>query len=221
MEKYIDIHTHKRTDIGLSIVNQFANKIEINTIFDGPVSIGLHPWHLREANHKAVFDVLEQLSSNKEVFAIGECGLDRSVSINFENQIKYFLMQNDIAIKNEMPLIIHSVKTYSDFLQLMKEGKMNTPWIFHGFRGNYQIARRMIDFGAYISLGSQIMRDDPKLVEVVKKIPLQRLFLETDESEIGIELIYERAAQIRNINIIEFVSHIYQNFIYCFNYGIR
>lgn len=221
MDKLIDIHTHQRSAKSLAVVNYFAQDLSLDLSFDGPVSIGLHPWHLREQKAAELLRSIEAFAGNKYVVAIGECGLDRAVSINFENQMKFFLAQNQIAIENELPVIIHSVKTYSDFLQMMKDGKMQTPWIFHGFRGNFQIAKRIIDFGGYISIGSQVLKNDNKIKDVIKKVPLQRLLIETDDSRVDVELIYTKTAEIRGLKFNEFVSQIYQNFIFSFNYGFR
>jgi TatD DNase family protein len=221
MDKIVDIHTHSRQKHGISIVNIFAQDSDDTQNFIEPVSLGIHPWHLNEIKTEKELQKMSILARNSGVYAIGECGLDRAISINFDKQLDVFLAQNQIAIEHDLPLIIHSVKTYSDFLNLMKNQIAKTSWIFHGFRGNYQIAKKLIDNGAFISLGSIITKEDSKTIEVVKKIPLQRLFLETDNEEIDIIDIYKKAAEIRGIPLNEFINHIYQNFIYCFNYGIR
>ena len=221
MENLINIHTHKKASGGISIVNRFIQDINSDENFDGPVSVGLHPWHINKVTLNEALKSLDVIASNPRVIAIGECGIDRVISISVEKQTEVFLAQNEIAIAHELPVIIHSVRSYSDLLALLKKGYNKTPWIIHGFSGNFQIAKRLVDFGAYISLGNSILKDFSKTNETLIKTPLQRVFFETDEAGDDIEEIYKKAARIKGINLNEFVSHIYQNFIYCFNYGFR
>lgn len=189
--------------------------------FPNTISAGIHPWHILKIDIEKNLQALQQVATKKEVIAIGECGIDRAISIDITRQTDIFLRQNEIAISKDLPIIIHSVKSYSDFLMLLKQGRNLTPWIFHGFSGNFQIAKRLIDKGAFISLGSSLLKNFSKSVETLKKTPLQRIFLETDEADLKIEEIYRIASEIKGIPYEEFVSQIYQNFIYCFNYGRR
>ena len=221
MENFVNIHTHKKASGGISIVNRFIQDINPDEEFEGPVSVGLHPWHINKVTMNKALKSLDFIASNQRVIAIGECGIDRAISISIEKQTEVFLAQNEIAIAHELPVIIHSVRSYSDLLALLKKGYNKTPWIIHGFSGNFQIAKRLVDFGAYISLGNSILKDFSKTNETLIKTPLQRVFFETDEASDDIKEIYKKAAQIKGINLNEFVSHIYQNFIYCFNYGFR
>lgn len=221
LAKIVNIHTHTKSPIGISVVNHFIQDVNADLVFDGPVSVGLHPWHVNKVKLDDALSSLDAICSNSKVIAIGECGIDRAISVNIEKQTEVFLAQNEVAIRHELPLIIHSVRSYSDLLSLLKKGYNKTPWVIHGFSGNFQIAKRMVDFGAFISLGNSLLKDFSKTNETLIKTPLQRIFLETDESDTGIEKIYEKAGQIKGINPSEFVSQIYQNFIYCFNYEFR
>ncbi len=222
MERFIDIHSHSIRQDYFAIVNLFAHNIPNPTEINYPVSVGIHPWNIKELDLNAALQNQRFLIENsKNVVAIGECGLDRNIPLSIEKQIEVFTNQVDIANEFELPVIIHCVRSYADFFQIMKTGINNTPWIFHGFRGNYQIAKRIVDFGAYISIGSAILNADQKMNEVIKKIPLQRFFLETDESKQSIEDMYQVFAKIRNISVNELTHQIYQNFYYNFNYVIR
>jgi len=221
LDNIINIHTHKKSSHGISIVNILAQDMAVTDEFDTPVSVGLHPWHINKVAVNEVLKSIDAIASNPKVIAIGECGIDRAISISIEKQTEIFLAQNEIAIAHELPVIIHSVRSYSDLLALLKKGYNKTPWVIHGFSGNYQIAKRLVDFGAFISLGNSILKDFSKTNETLIKTPLQRVFFETDESVDEIEKIYRKAADLKGINLNEFVNHIYQNFIYCFNYEFR
>lgn len=221
MKVFVNVHTHKPSEKHIAIVNQFVHELSMDVEFFSPVSLGIHPWHIQKMKVDEALLVLKQACHHRNVYAIGECGLDRAISINFEKQEEAFLKQNEIAAEHDLPLIIHSVRAYSDFLRLMKEGQNKSSWIFHGFRGNYQIAKKLIDFGAYLSFGASLLKEDAKSIEIIKKIPLQRMLFETDDSNVSIESIYQKAAELRSIALGEFMSHIYQNFKYAFNYGVR
>jgi TatD DNase family protein len=221
MIKYIDIHTHQAHESHICIQHMDAKNLRLDTQFNHPVSVGIHPWHLRDSVCAELLLSMDQVLADKNVLAVGECGLDRATSINFDKQLDCFLQQNELAVKHELPLIIHSVRSYSDFLSLLKAGHMKTPWVFHGYRGNYQIAKKLVDFGAFLSLGSSLMKNNSKTQEVLRKIPLQRLFIETDEDDIQVESLYKVGADILNLPLKEFAGNLYQNFIYTFNYGIK
>ncbi|MBN2747150.1 MAG: TatD family hydrolase [Bacteroidales bacterium] len=222
MERYIDIHTHSYRQEVLSIVNILAHKMPEPNDIHYPVSIGIHPWFIKELElDKAIQNQRLLIEKSDYVVAIGECGLDRNIPLSIETQTEVFVNQVELANSSELPIIIHSVRSYADFFQLMKTGINKTPWIFHGFRSNYQIAKRIVDFGGYISIGASILQSNSMLNEVIKKIPLQRIFCETDDSKESIKSIYEFFAKTRSISVDELTHQIYQNFYYNFKHVIR
>lgn len=67
--------------------------------------------------------------------------------------------------------------------------------IIHGFSKNAQVAKNLIDHGFYLSFGKYLLRN-PELAAVLKEIPLDRLFLETDTMEETIQDVYNKATLI-------------------------
>ena len=194
--QYIDLHTHlapKATEI--QIHNVFAQDLPVQDT-GYFYSAGIHPWHLEHIDARECFQKLEHEIRQKNMIAIGECGLDRSISTDFAIQEKYFIQQALLAEKNSKPLIIHSVRAYSDLLKIKKELNPDMPWILHGFLANPETTQKLINHGFYFSAGLKLLGNRAKK-DVLRIIPDERLFLETDDSEISIQTIYSFAAQMR------------------------
>jgi len=191
----IDLHTHQIKKTGsLQIQNVFAQDLP----FDEPdqyFSAGLHPWHILKVNVEECFRAIDCVAEQKNMLAVGECGLDRLIMTDFALQKWCFEQQIKLANDHCKPLIIHCVRSFSDLIKHKKENKSGVPWIIHGFRGNLETTQSLIKHEFYFSIGEPLLRDKNKL-DVVRSIPVERLFLETDESEVSISEIYSLAAQI-------------------------
>jgi len=210
---FIDIHTHKNLDTkNICIQSRFIEDIKVSDNTTEPYSTGIHPWNINKINVKEQLKVLAFAARNPLVCAIGECGIDRSRAINIDRQIEVFEAHIRIANYSGKPLIIHNVRAYSDFLQLIKQYSIHSPWIFHGYTGNLRIAKEFIKHGAFLSFGHHLLSKTSKAAEIFKEIPLQYIFLETDEWDGSIEQIYIRAAEIKEISLIELRDWIYRNY---------
>ena len=210
--KQIDLHTHqiKKEENIIQIMNIFAQDLP-QTEPDYFFSAGLHPWHIGKVNPDECFQAIEQSINQKNMLAVGECGLDRSISTDFALQKFYFKEQIQIAEKYNKSLIIHCVRASSDLLNLKKETKSNVPWIIHGYHDNQESTINLIKHGFYFSVGEQLLKDKAKH-GVLRTIPRERLFLETDDREISIGQIYLLAAQILEIDEKLLTEAIFNNF---------
>ncbi len=173
-------------------------------------SVGIHPWHVEKDVTKSLTD--ELYPKAYKAFAIGECGLDKSSSCNFDKQIEVFEAQIAISEKLKKPLIIHAVRTYPDIIALHKKHNPVQAWIIHGFRGNMHNMKACTKHGIYLSYGALLMRDIKNHNAVFRNTPDNLVFLETDESNIGIRDIYEHAAYIKAIPVNTLTRQIYDNF---------
>jgi TatD DNase family protein len=217
VSKLVDIHTHQPpTGEHIAIQSRFIEEVKVSDKALYPYSTGIHPWNINKINVKEQLKVLAYAARNPLVCAIGECGIDRSVAINPERQLQIFEEHIRIANFAEKPLIIHSVRAYADFLHLIKKHQGHTPWIFHGYTGNLRIAKDLIKHGAYISFGKHLLSDTSKAGDVFRELPLESVFLETDEWEGGIAEIYARAAELRGISMAELRNQIYVNYKFLF-----
>ncbi|WBX74775.1 TatD family hydrolase [Tenacibaculum pacificus] len=148
---------------------------------------------------------------HKNCYAVGECGLDKLSKVNYTLQISIFKEHIKLSEEFKKPLIIHCVKAFQDILRLKKELKPTQKWIIHGFNKNSQIATDFIKNDCFLSFGKALLTST-KLQEVFLKIPLENIFLETDENTIKIACIYKKASDIKNIEIEKIEQNIHQNF---------
>jgi TatD DNase family protein len=212
MSKFINIHTHKTGTNGIAIINAPAHG-------DWPsgklYSWGLHPWNIGELDEETEINKLKNLCKEKKIAAVGEIGLDRVINIPLEKQNEVFIKQLEIAEKYFLPVILHSVKTNSCLLSIRKKRENAGIWIFHGFRGSLQEAVQLINNKCYLSFGNAIV-DNQKNQDVLKQIPLENVFFETDDSDVKVESIYKKASEILQICIDDLKTKIYSNFIKVF-----
>jgi TatD DNase family protein len=179
-------------------------------------SVGWHPWHIDEDNPDAIFPILEQALQNEHVIALGETGLDRSIATPMDRQRNILIRHLNLANTAGKPVIIHAVRSYPDIIQVYKNAKVGIPLIIHGFRGNQQSAEQLLEHGFYLSFGAALLENKYALEQVFRNAPSEKLFLETDDSDIGISRIYEKAASLRDLKLEQLMEIIETNFKTCF-----
>lgn len=141
---------------------------------------GLHPYWVNE-HDKAHIEQLNKYIDTARPVAIGECGLDfRAQQANRQTQLYYFEAQLDIAVNNQLPVVIHSVKATETVIQTIKKFK-ELKGMVHSYSGSSEQAMQLIDLNFYISAGGNVTYDNAKKIrQVIKDIPLTSLLLETD-----------------------------------------
>ena len=147
---------------------------------DVSISCGVHPLHQEDA---CSFDELLNMADKPEVVAIGETGLDYFYSADTkEVQLSSFVDHIKVANQLNKPLIIHTRDARQDTIDLLKEHKApNTKGVLHCFTENWEMAQAAIELGMYISIsGIVTFKTATELQDVVKKIPLDKLLIETD-----------------------------------------
>ena len=193
-----DIHTHRFTDSApeevLLSCPVLKKEIPAEAVY---LSAEIHPWHLTEENLSCQIERMENMLSDSRVLALGEVGLDKLTECPYPIQIKAFEEIVSISEAYGKPLIIHCVKLVDELIAIRKKMRPALPWIMHGFRGKPQQADSLLRHGFYLSFGEHYNS------QVMKEIPIERLFLETDESNVPIDELYNRAAAIRHISAEE------------------
>lgn len=208
---YIDIHTHSNTndkDV-FSLQSVFLQNYS-NKTYSNPISVALHPWHSDQFTDIDVEKMLINASQNKKVIAIGETGIDKRCAVPISTQIEIFRKHIYYANKIGKPLIIHCVKGWEEMISLRKEAQ--TPLIIHGYNGRLQNALMLLKHNIYLSIGHSVLNAGPQKCEMVKQIPNNRLFVETDESDCDIREIYNKLAQLKNITTEQLKNYIFANF---------
>jgi TatD DNase family protein len=195
----VDIHTHKSVKAGsLAIRNltfEEAGAI-LGSAEKGYFSVGIHPWYIDEFSNEKMY-LLEEWVADVRVLAIGECGLDKNSRVSLENQIAFFKMQIYLSEQLQKPLIIHCVGCFNELFELKKKLQPQQLWVIHGFRGKPELAKQAIQIGCALSYGAHFN------LQSVGVTPLDKLFVETDESLFSIDEIYSKIALIKKCNLLE------------------
>jgi TatD DNase family protein len=209
--QFLNIHTHLSTENldEISVQNFIMGQDE--TIPTGLFSAGIHPWYLGE-NVDFLLEELQKIAQETHCFAIGECGLDRNIDVDFELQTQVFTQQIQLAESLQKPVIIHCVKAFSELIALKKKLKVKVPMLVHGFNNNSQICEQLIKNGFYISLGSALLKSDSNASKVINKIPIGQLFLETDDKNCTIETIFIAASEHLGLEISQLQALMLENF---------
>lgn len=245
MNPFINIHTHQSHIDNKEFIEIYNIDVDSNVNVDVTFlySIGIHPWDCQKSKVKSSIvqwlngstvqwlngSIVQWLNSSTVQWlngstvqwlngstAIGECGIDRACGIDFDIQKDVFIKQIEISEQYNKPMIIHAVRAHSDIISIRKETKAKMPWIIHGFQGNEQIVNQYLRHNIYLSLGDVLFKNESRAVELLKTIPSERLFLETDDSERSIVDVYERASVLSGRSLDDLRSDIFNNFVKIF-----
>lgn len=176
---------------------------------------GLHPCSVKE-NFKEELQKIEQQLSEREFAAIGETGLDFYWDTSFKKeQIESLHVHAEWAIKYKKPLVIHTRKSMSETIELVKEYKSrNLYGIFHCFSGTSKDATEIIDAGFLLGIGGVLTFKNSGLAEVIKDVDLKYLVLETDSPYLApvpfrgkrnessyLKYIVQKLAEVKSVSI--------------------
>ena len=212
---FIDIHTHPDRFEEETVIVQNIFPGEGFAAFTGNnfYSVGLHPWHLKsQAENDEMLRMVEKALGFDHVCFVGECGLDKKVNVDFEEQIRVFKAQIFISEEFKRPLIIHCVKAYNEILELHIKLHPEMPWILHGYNGNVQLTEQMGKYRFFFSFGKSMFDANSKSVESLKRLPMEKIFFETDEFDGSVEQIYKKASSIKNVSTDILKAEIRNNF---------
>jgi TatD DNase family protein len=145
-------------------------------------AIGIHPHYAQEIGENT-YEKLESLASHPKVIAFGEIGLDffRNLSPR-EVQLRRFRELIHIGKKLKLPLIIHDRNAHRETLTILEEENgFKGGGVIHCFSGDYDMAKKCVDRGFSISVpGTVTFKNATGLQDVVKKLPLDTMIVETD-----------------------------------------
>lgn len=187
----------------------FNNKI--NFKFDAPLfNVGIHPWDCEKGILSDLEEVIKLYSS--QIFAIGEIGLDKIKGPGIEKQKEVFENQIELAQRYQINnLLIHSVKSYYDFIPYIKEESLN--FIFHDFNGvPDQISQLRKYPNTYFSLGNNFLKDNSQIYQNLHLIPRNRLFFETSDKDFSILEVYQRYCFALELELTDIIQCINTNF---------
>jgi TatD DNase family protein len=194
-------------------------------------SVGVHPDY-EETIEPTVEDLVSR-SAHARVVAIGETGLDYfRLTGDLEWQRERFRCHMRAARACQLPLIIHTRAAAADTLRLMREeGAEQVGGVMHCFTESWEVAEAAIEMNFYISFsGIVTFKTATALQEVAKRIPLNRLLIETDSPYLApvphrgklndpskVIHVAEKIAVLRNCTLSEIEEASTNNFFKLFN----
>ncbi len=211
---YIDIHNHGAKPIHghFQVENLMTHENRIPDNEAGlTYTIGIHPWFLTAENFKQQISIVRQYADHQNIIALGEAGFDRLKGPDAKLQETVFEEQVRIADDVSKPLFIHCVRAWDELLSESRKLRPSTPWIVHGFRGKKELAIQLISKGMYLSFWFDFILK-PESTPLLKCLPKEKFFLETDGSGVNIETVYEKVAGDIDTTKEELNSIIYSNF---------
>lgn len=212
---FIDVHTHPNHIESDTIIVQNIFPGDSFAAFTGRnfYSVGLHPWHLKTPDeNNEMLHMAEEALEFDHVCFVGECGLDKKVDTDFNEQMRVFKAQAFIAEEFKRPLVIHCVKAYNEIFEIYKKLHPDMPWIMHGYHGNAQITQLLGKHGIFFSFGMSLFDEKSKSVESLQYLPMEKIFFETDEFDGEVESIYEKAAILKNVSLDILKIEVWNNF---------
>ena len=195
---YFDAHFHYAVCKNEGLWKEIENwqglscahsKEEFEIQKDAPSSVipayGMHPQNARNENIEDSAAFLENLLMTHQIKAIGEAGFDyfteefRSASILQE---KIWNIQLELAIKYQVPLVVHCRRANEKLFEYSKSLKKVPEVLFHSFMGSPVEGKSLLKRGinAYFSFGKQIFNGNKKVIACVKELPPEKLLAETD-----------------------------------------
>ena len=175
--------------------------------------MGLHPCSVKENYRDELFIVKEWLNKRKFA-AIGEIGLDFYWDKTFtKQQYEAFRVQIEWSLEYNLPIVIHTRNAMQETINVIKEyvpGEVRG--IFHCFGDNYKYAEQIIAAGFYLGIGGVLTYKKSGLTEVLEKIDLKYIVLETDAPYLTpvpfrgkrnessyLKYVVEKLAEIKNV----------------------
>ncbi len=147
------------------------------------IALGMHPCFVDEHPDSGLEQLDALLVSDQQVVAVGEIGLDRTAP-HWQRQVELFQGQIELAVKHGLPIIVHSRKTHSDVLAVLKRQNYRGYGVLHGFSGSIQDGLQFVKRGFYLGVGGVITYPGArKTRDAVAKLPLSSLVLETDSPD--------------------------------------
>lgn len=179
--------------------------------------IGVHPSDEKAYNDEFVSFVKNNVN---KIVGIGEIGLDYHFeSFSKERQKEVFVSQILLAIELNLPIVVHQRDCTEDCLNIIKEyaPRLKRKGVIHCYTGSYEIAKQYVDMGFMLGIGGvSTFKNAKSVVEVIEKIPLTSLVVETDSPYLApepfrgkvndsskVKYVIEKISEIKNITYAE------------------
>lgn len=207
-------------------LESFQAMANITAPFDNvSLSCGTHPLN---QDDKVDQDLLAQLATHERVVAVGETGLDYFYAPETKTlQLDSFVKHIQVANQLNKPLIIHTRDAQTDTIDIMKAHNADKcRGVLHCFTESWDMAKKALDMGFYISFsGIVTFKSASELRDVAKKVPADRILIETDSPYLApvpfrgkqnqpayVVKVAELLAQLRQTSVEEVAQQTADNF---------
>ena len=193
--------------------------------------IGLHPTSVKK-DYSDQLNVVREWIAKEKFIAIGEIGIDLYWDKTFlEGQKVAFRSQIEIALAEDLPVVIHCRESFDEILAIISEyGSGKLRGVFHAFTGSIKQARQVIKMGFFIGIGGIVTFGNAGLDSVISEIGPDSLILETDSPYLApvpnrgkrnesayIPFIASRIAELTKISVDRIADITTENAIGLFN----
>lgn len=213
---------------------ELTSVFELAERFDNVfASVGVHPDY--QGVEEPTVGRLVHLAAHPKVVAVGETGLDYyRLKGDLEWQRARFRVHIRAAREACKPLIIHTRSAPDDTIRIMREeGAAEVGGVMHCFTESWDIAQRAMDLGFYVSFsGIVTFKNAAALKEVARRLPLERLLVETDSPYLApvphrgktnepayVRLVVEEIARLRGMEFDTVAAAATRNFQALFSVG--
>jgi len=149
-------------------------------------AVGIHPAELKDFDELHLNEI-ENLCKENKIVAIGEIGLDYYWE-PYDKSLEQFVLKSQLQIakRNNLPVILHNRNSSEDLMKIIENEYENgiLKGQFHSFSGDYEMAKRSVELGFYVSFTGNITYKPKEQTlisyQIVKDISLKNLLLETD-----------------------------------------
>ena len=144
-------------------------------------TVGMHP-HDVSAMDNAMMDRISDILQHKKMLALGEIGLDYHYDLSPRDcQRKWFAEQLELAKQLGYPVVLHIREAFGDCMDILHAHRDGLRGVMHCYSGSVETAYECLDLGLKFSFGGAVtFKNAKKPVEVVQKLPLDSIMLETD-----------------------------------------
>ncbi|MDR1605618.1 MAG: TatD family hydrolase [Streptococcaceae bacterium] len=206
-----------------TIAKSLALATEFTNLY---ATIGWHPTEAGTYTAEVEAMIVAHLTDPK-VIALGEIGLDYHwMTASKAVQEAVFRRQIQLSKKYHLPFVVHTREALEETYAIIKsEGVGSRGGIMHAFSGDYAAAKKFLDLGMMISFAGVVtFKKALELQEAAKRLPLDRILVETDAPYLApvpfrgrentpaySKFVVEKIAELRGVSAEEVAQATYEN----------
>ena len=212
----IDAHCHCQPAHGITALWNSVTADDWGRIPSSPDIIpfyGIHPWHAKSCSKIELITLGQFIKEKKAAgirFGIGETGLDKTDrNPDIEDQKGFFAFHLWLAEQYKVPVAVHCVHAWGFLEEILADVPKDLPMVMHSYSGSLEMAKTLLKRNTWFSFSPAVQRIE-KQTEVLRQLPVERIFLETDLTDCtqaqhkqALEELYGFAASLKGLSLEE------------------